>query len=92
MTTDKGKNVKCADESDIFPNASELCLNVTREILISAQKGPSLSVCFSSVVAAEEDRKPCSYFLDKDLLMRHWSPDSSNFCSVNEVVSKDYHV
>lgn len=92
--TDKCKNIMCVDETDIFPNVSELCLNVTREMLISAPKNdPSLSVCFSSVVADGEDRKSCSYFLDNDVLMRRWSPDSANLCSIYQVVGpKDYRV
>lgn len=36
--TDKCKYVKCVDETDNFPNDSELCLNVMREMLIYVQK------------------------------------------------------
>lgn len=77
-----------------FSNDSELGLNVTREMLISAQKdNPALSVSFASVIAAKKDSKSCAYYLDNDVLMRHWSPDSTNLCLVNQVVvPKEYCV
>lgn len=81
------ENVKCVNETAIFPADSELCLNVTKEMLIVAQKNdPSLTVCFSSVVAADDDRKSCVFFLDNGVLMRRWSPDSTNVMSVKQVV------
>lgn len=56
-------------------------------MLIDAQKSdPSLTLCLSSVVAAEEDSKPGVYFLDNWVLMRRCSPDSSQIRVVNQVV------
>lgn len=60
----ESKNVlKCVCESDPFPADVYLSLNVTREMLIHAQKNnPSLTLCLSSVVAATEERKPVVFF------------------------------
>ncbi|KAK0136914.1 hypothetical protein N1851_026936 [Merluccius polli] len=55
--------VKCVIEPDCFPADADLSLNVTREMLISAQRNdPSLTLCLSSVVAAEEDSQLCVFF------------------------------
>ena len=81
------EKVNCVNESDLFPADKDLSLNVTRDILIDAQRNdPSLTSCLSSVVAAEEDSKPCVFFLDNGVLMRRWSPDSSEIRVVNQVV------
>ena len=81
------EKVNCVNESDLFPADKDLSLNVTRDILIDAQRNdPSLTSCLSSVVAAEEDSKPCVFFLDNGVLMRRWSPGSSEIRVVNQVV------
>ena len=81
------EKVTCVDESDLFPADKDLSLHVTRDILIDAQRNdPSLTSCLSSVVAAEEDSKPCVFFLDNGVLMRRWSPGSSEIRVVNQVV------
>lgn len=41
----ENKNVKCANETAISPADSELCLNVTKEMLITAQKSDPVSNC-----------------------------------------------
>ena len=85
--TECKKLSKCVDESELFPADTDLSLNLTREMLIDAQKKDlSLTLCLSYVVAAEEDRKPCGYFLDNSVLMRRWSPDSSETRVVTQVV------
>ena len=81
------EKVNCVNPSELFPADKDLSLNVTREVLIDAQRNdPSLTSCLSSVVAAEEDGKPCVFFLDNGVLMRRWSPDSSEIRVVNQVV------
>lgn len=63
--------LKCVLESDLFPANVDLSLNVTREMLNHAQKNdPSLTLFLSSVVAAEENRKPVMFFQDNGVLMR----------------------
>ena len=53
--------VKCVIEPDCFPADADLSLNMTREMLINAQRNePSLTLCLSS--AAEEDSQPCVFF------------------------------
>lgn len=88
VSSDECENVlKCINEFDLFPADTDLSLNVTREMLTKAQMSdPSLTSCLSSVVAAEEDSKPVRFFLDNGVLMRRWSPDSSEMCAVNQVV------
>ena len=84
--------LKGVNESDLFPADADLSLNVTREMLILAQENdPSLTLCLASVVAAEENRKPVVFFLDNGVLMRRWSPDSSEINVADQVVvPKDY--
>lgn len=69
--TECEKVLKC--ESDLYPD-TDLSSNVTRELLIEAQKNdlPHAS-CMSSVVAAQEDDKHAVFFLDNGVLMRRWS-------------------
>ena len=70
------EKVNCVNESDLFPADKDLSLNVTRDILIDAQRNdPSLTSCLSFV-----------FFLDNGVLMRRWSPDSSEIRVVNQVV------
>ena len=85
--------VKCVIEPDCFPADADISLNMTREMLINAQRNDqSLTLCLSSVVAAEEDSQPCVFFLDNGVLMRWWNPDSSKMHVVNQVVvPTDYH-
>ena len=86
-TNECEKVEKCVDESELFPADTDLSLNVTRKMLIDAQRNdPCLTLCLSSVVATEENSKPCVYFLDDGVLMRRWSPDSSEARVVNQVV------
>ena len=84
--------LKSVHESDLFPTHADLSLNVTKEKLIHAQRNdPSLTLCFSSVVAAEENRRPVVFFQGNGVLMRRWSPDSSEINVVHQVVvPKDY--
>ena len=91
-TTESENVLKCVHESDLFPTDADLSLNVTKEMLIRAQRNdPSLTLCFSSVVAAEENRRPIVFFQDNGVLMRRWSPDSSEVNVVHQVVvPKDY--
>ncbi|CAJ1076939.1 uncharacterized protein LOC118558122 [Xyrichtys novacula] len=78
---------KCVSEPDVFPADADLSLNVTREMLINAQRNdPSLNLCLSSVVAAEDDSQTCVFFVDNGVLMRRWSPDSREIPVVNQVV------
>ncbi|XP_035851648.1 uncharacterized protein LOC118493913 [Sander lucioperca] len=85
--TECEKVSKCVNEFDLFPADTDLSLNVTREMLIDAQiNDPSLTLRLSSVVAAERDSKPGVFFLDNGVLMRRWSPDSSEIRVVNQVV------
>lgn len=60
----ESKNVlKCVCESDPFSADVYLSINVTREMLIHAQKNDlSLTLCLSSVVAAADKRKPVVLF------------------------------
>ena len=84
--TECDKVATCVNESELFLADPDLSLNVRREMLINAQeKDLSLTVCLSSAVAAEEDGNRV-YFLDDGVLMRRWSPDSSETRTVNQVV------
>ena len=91
-TTESENVLKSVHESDLFPTDADLSLNVTKEMLIHAQRNDSsLTLCFSSVVAAEENRRPVVFFQGNGVLMRRWSPDSSEINVVHQVVvPKDY--
>ncbi|KAK0145445.1 Retrovirus-related Pol polyprotein from transposon 297 [Merluccius polli] len=59
--TECDKVATCVNESELFLADPDLSLNLTREMLINAQKKDlSLTLCLSSAVAAEEDGNPGS--------------------------------
>uniref|UniRef100_A0A669F703 Gypsy retrotransposon integrase-like protein 1 n=1 Tax=Oreochromis niloticus TaxID=8128 RepID=A0A669F703_ORENI len=67
---------------------------MSREMSIKAQQGdPSLVPCFSSVVDREASKAPVKYFLENGVLLRSWSPDSTDLHRVNQVlVPKEYRL
>lgn len=78
-------------EKKLLKSVNELRLNVTREMLIDAQRNDLfLTLCLSSVVAAEGNGQP-AFFLENGVLMRWWIPYSSEINVVEQiVVPKDY--
>ncbi len=64
---------------------TELCLNVTTEMLITAQKNdPSVSLCLYSATTTGGSQQPVAFFLENGILMRRWTPDSSDVNAVKQ--------
>ena len=72
-------------------SSSDGALPVTREHLVTAQRAdPTLQKCFSGVVSnGEASGEKVTFLLDKDVLVRKWSPLTStdaDWDSVYQVV------
>ncbi|XP_039863188.1 uncharacterized protein LOC120718658 [Simochromis diagramma] len=86
--------ISTCDVPEMIPEDINQSLNITRELLIKAQQGdPSLVPCFSSVVDREGSKAPVKYFIENGVLLRSWSPDSTDLHRVNQVlVPKEYRL
>lgn len=79
--------ISTCDVPEMIPDDINQSLNMTREMLVKAQQGdPSLVPCFSSVVDREASKSPVKYFLENGVLLRSWSPDSTDLHRVNQVL------
>ncbi len=57
------KVLTCSNMTDLFPADTELCLDVTREMLITAQKNdPSLAHCLYSATTTGGSQQPVAFF------------------------------
>uniref|UniRef100_A0A8C5DT92 Gypsy retrotransposon integrase-like protein 1 n=1 Tax=Gouania willdenowi TaxID=441366 RepID=A0A8C5DT92_GOUWI len=82
--------IKSKNELCLFPSDAELTLNVTREMLITAQRNDkTLTSCLSSA-SAGVNTFPVFFFED-GVLMRKWSPEADELQAVHQVVvPKEY--